>query len=546
MPALYSLNSSSTRLLISVDNNSPSNTLPALGPILTAAMHSYQCGDATGSLALLQTAVAPGRSPAEVRRIQSASGAMLAELGEWRKAEEQLSSAKAIAREIGDSAGELTVEQNLSALYLAQWRYREVLERTTGITFCADDLPSEVQDKRGLLLNRAAAAVALRAGSIGKAACTTVLTSLRLTTATPDMRSIMQMSIATHYLVRCHLFSGNTGDAQAAMKEIQAIPMSGLAHYHRELARAAVDAETGLYGPARDRLRALIDDPKTPRGVVRDACSILLRAEQLAGDSEAVLAVLEHLAATVVAHRKHLLLDGLSMQEETAPALYNMHSARGANPSRDRLFAQMETIIRASEPDHLFQQRQFHSLIASRFAEFIGYGGVFAEEIRRGTISRNVGAFLHSSHEIQGAALAQTVRRIHLRDTLRIFEDVGIAPDSTEHKIAAQQWERWDGAGTLGLRGSKVAREALLVGICGEYVDALLHGGLSLRSHREAVLALAKTCDHEFPDRMVMDFGIFVDALWKRGFEKGPTIRDAISILQMLDVDNFDSSITPT
>ncbi|MEQ1594627.1 MAG: hypothetical protein ABL985_05980 [Casimicrobium sp.] len=521
-------------------------TPPALAPIFAAAARRYQDGDASGSLAILLAAMDPQRTPSEVRRLKSATGAMLLELGEWRKAEELLSSAKVIAREIGDAAGALTVDQNISALLLAQWRYREVLERTAGVAFGEADTVTEVQDKRGLLLNRAAAAVALRSGSVGKVACTTVLTSLRLTTATPDMRSIMQTSIATHYLVRCHLFSGNTVDAQAVLYEIQAVPMSGLAHYHRELARAAVDAETGLYGVARDRLRALIDDTKTPRGVVRDACSILLRAEQLAGDSEAVLAVLERLAATVVAHRKHLLLDGLSMQEETAPALYNMHSARGANPSRDRLFAQMETIIRASEPDHLFQQRQFHSLIASRFAEFIGYGGVFAEEIRRGTISRNVGAFLHSGHEIQGAALAQTVRRIHLRDTLRIFEDVGIAPDSTEHKIASQQWERWDGAGTLGLRGPKVAREALLVGICAEYVDALLHGGLSLRSHREAILSLAKTCDHEFPDRMVMDFGIFVDALWKRGFEKGPSIRDAISILQMLDVDNFDSSITPT
>lgn len=524
--------------------NSPSP--PALEPILAAALRSYQSGDAQGSLSLLISADVSGRPLTEVRRLHSATGAMLLELGEWRKAESHLLHAQKVACELGDALGKLAVEQNITLLLLHQWRFREVIDKTSGIVFQGTDSPQETQDKRGLLLNRAAAAVAIRSGSVGKAACISVLTSLRLGTANQDMRWTMQTSIATHYLVRCYLFSGNTGDAQAAMKEIQAIPMSGLAHYHRELARAAVDAETGLYGPARDRLRTLIDDTKTPRGVVRDACSILLRAEQLAGDSEAVLAVLERLAATVVAHRKHLLLDGLSMQEETAPALYNMHSARGANPSRDRLFSQMETIIRASEPDHLFQQRQFHSLIASRFAEFIGYGGVFAEEIRRGTISRNVGAFLHSSHEIQGAALAQTVRRIHLRDTLRIFEDVGIASDSTEHKIASQQWERWDGAGPLGLRGPKVAREALLVGICGEYVDALLHGGLSLRSHREAILSLAKTCDHEFPDRMVMDFGIFVDALWKRGFEKGPSIRDAISILQMLDVDNFDSSITPT
>jgi HD-GYP domain-containing protein (c-di-GMP phosphodiesterase class II) len=451
--------------------------------VVAEALVHYRAGNSRDALSALDELCL--RDPLDLvlrRRMLSLSGGLMTDVGRWIEADRRLLEAKRLAFELNDEVGGMAVALNISSLRMAQWKYLEVIELTNSLKLNVGDPVDPGEEKAALLMNRAGAALAVRSGSIAMEAASSSFAWLR---AQPATLNPLFFAGSGQYLVRTQLLANRHRDAEATLEVLNSLTFTGRALAHVQLANAVFQSETGDVATARAALTALLDAPG-PEGLKRDALSILLRIEQQSGDVQAALGILQRMATIVVAHRTAQMRDSLDMREEAAPVVRNLVSSQGTTKNIPRIYSQIAGIIEASETSQAQHKRRAIAVLASGFAEGLGYGSQYIQAIVRGALGWDFGAFSRALHADSGIS-RRLFERESLKTTLRILDELGIDANQIEYRVAAHAYERANGDGPLGLSSASIATEAQIVSICRDYVLALSIDGFSEQTHMDFI-----------------------------------------------------------
>lgn len=349
--------------------------------------------------------------------------------------------------------------------------------------------------------------------------------------------------MAINLLVRAHVLARNTQQAQAALSTADGLSFPPRAAVQIELARAALAAEMNDFELASALLQPLMKQVGGALATRRDVLSVALRIEQGRRSASGVLTVLEKLASIVVEHRTMLVRSELSMAEETAPALKNVPVGTDALGEMTTVFEKIAAVIAASEPAPTFMARKSKAELARQFAEHLGYGTAFAERIARGAIASTFGRFTDILPCAVGNGDDQ-VARIEIRETLRIFEALGIGANEVEYRIAREFRDRIDGAGPMRLGVAAISREIFIVGVTAQYVDHLSSDCLSEASHRGFLNKVVLQAGRAFPVEIANQFALFMEPIWRNQLRSQSSFFCIQKPVLMIDDINHSARVT--
>ena len=474
------------------------------------AEKAFQSGRSKDALTVLNP-VLEGRShpPSLERKIQTAQGATLFDVGRLDEAIATLRTADLLARSTGDELGLFSVHVNLLCAYNAKWQHRLVIEMTQNFIGDEQASPQFRLLRCSAHLNRAQAALALRMGSLALPAAADALRLMQLPGTIPNP---IYLGMAINLLVRAHVLARNTTQAQAALSIADGMAFPPRTAVQIELARAALAAEMNDFELAFSLSQPLMDRAGSALATRRDVLSVARRIEQSRRSASRVLAVLEQLAAIVVDHRALLVRSELSMAEEARPALINVPVGTDSLSAVTTIFAKIAVVIAASEPAPCFMTRKSKAALARQFAEQLGYGTTFSERIARGAIASTFGAFTDVPPFGAGTG-DHHVARIEIKETLLIFDALGIGSSEAEYRIAREHRDRCDETGPMRLGVAAISRDSFIVGIGAQYVQHPTLNCLSEASHRGFLDKIVLQAGRGFPVEIADQFALFIEPI---------------------------------
>jgi tetratricopeptide (TPR) repeat protein len=450
--------------------------MPSIDDTFLSASQLFSQGKSADAIALLDALVEANPNDRNLRRrVYSATGACLVDVGRWNEARQRLVRAAALATELNDEVAQIAVTANRCVLHLAVWEYAEVLTLTDGVDL-SNDAPLHLNNqKTALLLNRSTAALALHEHTIARGAAQQALAWLNRQREHGQSWDTVHFAIASLNLARASLALGKIEPAKEVVACIDSLPLHDRALAHKMLTHAVVALHLGHHDLSRKLLTSLYQSD-VPDGIKRDALLLLLRVEQKSGNLSEVMTLLTEIGDQVIQHRSAQLLDSLHMRELAAPELATITGRHKAKVPFPSLYRSMLRITEASESGQTFQQRKLAARLAIEFAETYELGGSrFIAALGRGVMIRDFGSLSFQQEALASKALA----RESLRSTLRIFDAMGIERLSPEYRIAAFRTERADASGVLGISDADIPAEAQVASLCAHAI-ASLHASRSL------------------------------------------------------------------
>lgn len=444
-------------------------------------------------------------------------GVLLNDTGRWSEALLSLDDAKKIALEIGDEAGYFYTQSNAISTYFLRGEYQRVLNLTDPLRLPPNTPGAFATIRCAYLLNRASAAVALRAGSI---AIESGYEAVALSRASGSSVNLLHDAIARHMLVRGLLFAKDVSRAELVMNEAL-LPCSTRprATIQLKLAEAAISIYQFKWHRATELIESILAT-STALASKRDALILKISLQEAANDSAGLMDTLGLLSDEVVAHRANVVRDSLSINELLAPVLHNLASDQSERP-RSVVAEQLIRILDGSESEVSHCQRKEIAALSSRLAEHMGFGTPWCKQIERAAMLRDLGRFTDTSLVFEpSSAASAAITSFEVTSTMKLLSQCGFDEDSLEFKTAQQRYERVDGSGLQGMRTDRICREAQIVSICEHYFFQLSAAGFSEEAHRSFITRAMYASGRWYSTEITAQFAAFIERFWRSRYFK--------------------------
>ena len=367
------------------------------------------------------------------------------------------------------------------------------------------------------LLNRASAAVSMRAGSI---AIESGYEAIAISSPSKGGANLLHDAIARHMLVRGLLFAKDVGRAELVLNEASLpCPKHPRATIQLKLADAAIAIHQFEWRRAAELIDSILST-STALASKRDALILKISLQEAANDSAGLMETLGLLSDEVIAHRSNVVRDSLSMNELVAPVLHNLTSDETKRP-RSVVAEQLIRILDGSESERSHAQRTDIAVLSGRLAEHMGFGTPWCKQIERAAMLRDLGKFTNTSLVFEpSSAASAAITTFEVTSTMKLLSQCGFDEDSLEFKTAQQRYERVDGSGLQGMRTDSICREAQIVSICEHYLSELSAAGFSEDAHRSFIARAMYASGRWYSTEITAQFASFVERLWRSNYFK--------------------------